>query len=270
DLRGGKILQVFMVSHHVSRSGRAFQVMLPVAEGLENCQQLLIMSVIVELRSSECVGVKGNWAEFTIGAGNREDTCNGIVRCIGLNCDWGIRHPMSQDWSRGESGLKAEESGVALFGEAPRSALPSEVGERNNYSEGQKCCNVCEFRPIMNGLDLISRHGQTGWGEDIAKVLNRVFVELALFWLSKEAMLAEAAEDLFYMLVVQLLIVGVDEDVIKVNNNADIEHVSEDAVNKPLESCWHISKTEGHNQPFIGTIASVKGSFPFITSTDSD
>ncbi|KIN93557.1 hypothetical protein M404DRAFT_170945 [Pisolithus tinctorius Marx 270] len=177
---------------------------------------------------------------------------------------------MSKDWSGGESGLKAEESGAALFGEAPRSALLSEAGEQNNYvgvvtnepmievckpEKGLDVFNLAQFRPIMNGLDLISGHGQTRCGEDIAKVLDRVLVKLTLFWLSKEAMLAEAAEDLFYMLVVQFLVVG---------------HVGEDAVNKPLESCWHISKTEGHNQPFIGTIVSVKGSFPFITSTDSD
>ncbi|KIN93135.1 hypothetical protein M404DRAFT_171759, partial [Pisolithus tinctorius Marx 270] len=177
---------------------------------------------------------------------------------------------ISKDWSRGEGGLKAEESGAALFGEAPRSALPSEAGEQNNYvgvvtdkptievhkpKKGLDVFNLAWFRPITNGLDLISGHGQTGWGEDIAEVLDRVFVELALFQFSKEAMLAEAAEDLFYMLAVQLLVVG---------------HVSEDAINKLLESCWRISKTEGHNQPFIGTIASAKGSFPFVTSTDSD
>ncbi|KIN96870.1 hypothetical protein M404DRAFT_161918 [Pisolithus tinctorius Marx 270] len=177
---------------------------------------------------------------------------------------------MSKDQSRGEGGLKVEESGVALFGEAPRSALLSEAGEQNNYvgvvtdepmievckpKKGLDVFNLAWFRPITNGLDLISRHGQTGWGEDIAEVLDRVFVELTLFWLSKEATLEEAAEDLFYMLAVQLLIVG---------------HVGQDAINKPLESCWHISKTEGHNQPFIGTIVSAKGSFPFVTSTNSD
>ncbi|KIO07381.1 hypothetical protein M404DRAFT_136870 [Pisolithus tinctorius Marx 270] len=177
---------------------------------------------------------------------------------------------MSKDQSRGEGGLKAEESRVALFGEAPRSTLPSEVGEWNNYvgvitdepmievckpKKGLDDFNLAWFRPITNGLDLISRHGQTGWGEDIAKVLDRVFVELALFQLSKEAMLVEAVEDLFYMLAVQLLIVG---------------HVSKDAINKLLESCWCISKTERHNQPFIGTIVSAKGSFPFITSTNLD
>ncbi|KIN96670.1 hypothetical protein M404DRAFT_972727 [Pisolithus tinctorius Marx 270] len=153
---------------------------------------------------------------------------------------------MSKDQSGGEGSLKVEESGVALFGEAPRSALPSEAGEQNNYvrvvtnepmievrkpKKGLDVFNLVWFTPIMNGLDLISRHGQTGWGEDIAEVLNRVFVELALFWLSKETMLAEAVEDLFYMLVVQLLVVG---------------HVGKDAVNKLLESRWRISKTERH------------------------
>ncbi|KIO04362.1 hypothetical protein M404DRAFT_143203 [Pisolithus tinctorius Marx 270] len=177
---------------------------------------------------------------------------------------------MSKDWSGGEGSLKVEESRVALFREAPRSALLSEVGEWNNNvgvvtnepmievhepKKGLDVFNLAWFRPIMNGLDLISRHGQTRWGEDIAEVLDRVLVELALFQLSKEAMLVEAAEDLFYMLVVQLLIVG---------------HVSEDAVNKLLESHWCISKTKRHNQLFVGTIVSVKGSFPFITSTDSD
>ena len=47
DLGAGEILQVLVVGDHINQRGRALKVMLPVLEGLEDGQQLLVMGVIV-------------------------------------------------------------------------------------------------------------------------------------------------------------------------------------------------------------------------------
>jgi len=47
NLRGGEVLQVFVVSHDVNWEGRALQVVTPALESLEDSEELLVMSIIV-------------------------------------------------------------------------------------------------------------------------------------------------------------------------------------------------------------------------------
>jgi len=49
-----------------------------------------------------------------------------------------------------------------------------------------------------------------------------------------------------------------------------IQHVCKNAIDEALERSWSIGKSKRHNKPFIGAIASVEGSFPFITQSDAD
>ena len=53
DLGAGEVLQVFVVSDHIDWRGRALKVMLPVLEGLEDGQQLLVMGIIIQLRGRQ-------------------------------------------------------------------------------------------------------------------------------------------------------------------------------------------------------------------------
>ena len=72
------------------------------------------------------------------------------------------------------------------------------------------------------------------------------------------------------MLTVLSNVVGVDQDVIQIDEDAYIEHVGEDVVYEVLKSCQCISQTKGHNTPFERAVAGAKGSFPFITFMDSN
>ena len=53
DLGAGEILQVLVVSDHISRRGGALKVVSPVLEGLKDGQELLVMGVIVQLRCGQ-------------------------------------------------------------------------------------------------------------------------------------------------------------------------------------------------------------------------
>ncbi|KXN84319.1 hypothetical protein AN958_12756 [Leucoagaricus sp. SymC.cos] len=65
-------------------------------------------------------------------------------------------------------------------------------------------------------------------------------------------------------------VVRIDEDIVKIDSNADIKEVREDVVHEMLESSRSISETKRHYQPFEGTIAGPKSSFPLIAFIDMD
>ena len=53
DLGAGEILQVLVVSDHIEWRGGALEVVLPVLEGFEDGQELLVMGIIVQLRGRQ-------------------------------------------------------------------------------------------------------------------------------------------------------------------------------------------------------------------------
>ncbi|KIN95989.1 hypothetical protein M404DRAFT_164526, partial [Pisolithus tinctorius Marx 270] len=166
--------------------------------------------------------------------------------------------------------LQVEERRVALLRKVPRSTLLHEASEWNDNvrvvinelsievhkaKEGLDVLHLPWLRPVMDCLNLLSRHGETGGRKNIAKVLDGVRVKLTLLWLGIKTMLLKAVEYLFYMFVY---------------HNTDIEHVCKDAINELLESCRCISQTEWHCLPLIRTITSAESCFPFISICDAD
>ena len=67
------------------------------------------------------------------------------------------------------------------------------------------------------------------------------------------------------MLSVDFDVVGVDEDVVEVDDNTNIEHVSEDIIHEFLECCWGVGESEGHDLPFKRSIAHSECGLPLIT-----
>ena len=85
------------------------QIVTPVGECLRDCQKLLIMSIIVQLRSDEGVGVKSDGMDLIVGASDGEDGSNGVVGGVSFNGDWSIQGPVNQHRGRGEHILEVEE-----------------------------------------------------------------------------------------------------------------------------------------------------------------
>jgi len=74
-----KILKVLMIHNNVDGIGQTFQIVPPNLESFKDGKQFLVMCVIVQLRRSESVGVKGNWVNFIIFVNNGEDCSESIV-----------------------------------------------------------------------------------------------------------------------------------------------------------------------------------------------
>jgi hypothetical protein len=65
-------------------------------------------------------------------------------------------------------------------------------------------------------------------------------------------------------------IVGVDEHIIQVDDDADVEHIGEDVIHEALESSGGVGQSEWHNKPLKQAIAGAESCFPFISFSYSD
>ena len=131
DLGSGEVLKALMICDHVNRDTGTFEVVLPNTEGLKDSKEFLVMSVIIELRCRKGSGVEGHRVDLTRVGLNGEDRTKGIVRGISLNNNGFVGDPMSEDWGRGEGGLKGLERLSSGIGEIPRDALAGEPSKRN-------------------------------------------------------------------------------------------------------------------------------------------
>jgi len=72
------------------------------------------------------------------------------------------------------------------------------------------------------------------------------------------------------MVTMEIGIIRVDEDIVQVNEVANIEEVTKNVVHELLKGSWRIGESERHDTPFKGAIAGLECSFPFVTFMDSD
>ena len=103
---------------------------MPVFESLEYGEELLIMSIIIQLRCGQGSGVKHDQANFTVRAGNGENACDGIIQCVSLDHYEGAGLKVG----KGEGFLQLVKGSSACIGEVPGGHL-SESAE----SGGPRC-----------------------------------------------------------------------------------------------------------------------------------
>jgi len=54
---------------------------------------------------------------------------------------------------------------------------------------------------------------------------------------------------------------GINEDVVKIDNDPEIEEVCKDVIHEVLEGRRGVGKALGHNTPLIGSVLGSEGSF---------
>jgi hypothetical protein len=60
----------------------------------------------------------------------------------------------------------------------------------------------------------------------------------------------------------------IDKDVVHINDEPEVDHITEDMVHHILEGCGGISKPEWHDVELVKALSSAEGGFPFIALTD--
>ena len=121
-----------MVRDDINRGGGAFKVVVPVPECLEDGKEFLIVGVIVQLRSSQGPGVVGDQMNLSIGASDRQDASDGVVRGISFHDDRGIWNKVGEDGRSSEGMLESIERTSTVLREIPRSIFLGEPGKRNH------------------------------------------------------------------------------------------------------------------------------------------
>ena len=64
---------------------------MPGFESLKDCEELLVMGIVVQLGHSQCLRIEGNQAKLTIHTGDGEDSSDCVIRSIGFDgdlCAW--------------------------------------------------------------------------------------------------------------------------------------------------------------------------------------
>ena len=80
----------------------------------------------------------------------------------------------------------------------------------------------------------------------------------------------EATEDFPDMLLMISDVIGVDENVVEIDDHTNIEHVGKDVVHKMLECGRGVGETFRNDEPFIGAVPSPECCFPLITFRYAD
>ena len=69
------------------------------------------------------------------------------------------------------------------------------VVEVHKTKEGLNVLNYTRFGPILDSLNLLHRHRESGGREDIAQILHSVSMELALQGIGEESVFTQSPED---------------------------------------------------------------------------
>ena len=174
---------------------------------------------------------------------------------------------------------------MTVISEFPRSVFAGKPRERNNNvgvimdestvevrksEEGLDVLNLLWFRPIGDGLNFLRRHGESVRRETETEVLGGGGMKLTFLWLGEEIVLSEVSEEFADVFLMGLKVLGVYQDVIQIDDNADIKEIREDTIDELLKSCGSICQAKGHDIPLEGPISRAECGFPFITFGNAD
>ena len=95
--------------------------------------------------------------------------------------------------------------------------LPVEVGEAK---ERLYVFNLPRFRPLLDNLNFFVGHCQAEVRQDISEELNRILVPFAFIRFGVETVFPQASEQFADVFLVLFEIVGIDEDIIKIDHDA--------------------------------------------------
>ena len=78
------------------------------------------------------------------------------------------------------------------------------------------------FGPVLDDLDFARGHSESVLREDVAEIFDFFFVKLTFIGVCIQSVFSETSEDLTNVGLVIGKVVGVDQDVVQIDYNADI------------------------------------------------
>ena len=187
---------------------------------------------------------------------------------------------MDQDGGRRETPLETPESLLGLRSPGEPHLGGSQVGERcgngavvmdeppiaiGKPQEPLEGLPVSGGWPLLHFAHLLWVHGDAASGDDVPQEGGRGTGELTLLCHDEQAVLQEALEHLADMNLVRLSILGENENVVQINKNKLVYHISQDIVHQGLEDGWRVREAERHDEVLPGPRRCVEGRLPFVT-----
>jgi hypothetical protein len=226
-----------VIGNYVNGNGRSFQVMTPSTECIEDREEFLVMSVVIQLRGPEGPWVKRNWMEKSIFGGSGQNCCDSVVGSVSFNSELRIWGKFGKDRGRGERGLEGLEGRAAFRIEVPWDILPSkpiewssdpriilnksaiEVGKSQEWLD---IFDFARFRPISYSFDLGRIHSDSSGSYQESQVFHGSPMELAFLSFGVKLMTSKASQDFADLLLMRFQVIGVNQDVVEVDDDANI------------------------------------------------
>jgi hypothetical protein len=222
--------------------------------------------------------------EKTIGTDLGENGRNGEVRGIRLDNRIVLGLEVAKDGGRGECILEPLEGSLGCIVELELDILLEKAGQGDDdpgvaldktpievgkTKEGLDIMDRLRFGPTSDSLDLVGCHGNAIGRDDITKKLDGGFVELAFLGLGVKSISSKTLQDLTHMAFMLSGIAREDQDVVEVDEDIDIEKVSEEVIHPLLERCRGIGETKGHDKAFEESIAGPESGLPLVSRSNS-
>ena len=80
-----------------------------------------------------------------------------------------------------------------------------------------------------------------------------------------ESIFVEPSKNFFNVLLVVREVIGVDENIIEVDDNRDVNHIREGVIHEILEHGRSIGETFGDDQPFEQAVARPEGGLCLVS-----
>lgn len=274
-----------MVGDNVDRSYRTFEIMSPNTKSFEDGEEFFVVGIVVQFGGSERAGVEGDRMDFGVRYNDRKDSCNCVIRSVCFENERSTGNEVCEDRSGDESLFERIEGFKTFFVEVPFDGFSGEADKRKDYvgvmtdespikvgkpQERLDVLHFAGFRPVLDNLDFSRIHSQTVRRKKESKILNSILVKSTFVGSSVEPMFSESSENFLNMFAVIIGVVGVDEDVVQVDDHCDVKKIGEDVVHEMLKCRRGISKSERHYTPFERAVFGSESGLPFISGGDAD
>ena len=126
------------------------------------------------------------------------------------------------------------------------------------------------YGEVANFLHLTVKNCDSFNGDGVSKEGEFLSEDSTFFWSEAKSCLSEFLEHGFDVMQVLIEGVGIDDNIVKVDEHASAELVTEDGIHEPLESCRSIAESKGHNVPFESSFRSVEACLLFVVRVHGD
>jgi len=126
-----EVLQVLVVHPDLALMFRALDKVLPLLEGSDDRQHLLVVDLIVPLDGGQGLGEERDWVPLFVFRGYLGEDCTRCkVGAVGFDAEGFGRVGRDEDWSRSDTSLQPSKCGALSFSPAPTRIVSGQVEEQ--------------------------------------------------------------------------------------------------------------------------------------------